>query len=321
MAACTIPRKIARSAAALAAAFLLSHATADAEEIGVIVSGNPNRFFQAIYAGIRKAGIDMNAQVLVRTACSRTLADTGGRVQLDVIDYMLERKVSAIVLAPEPIKNMDGQFSIPIPLILVDRDGSHFSGNSIVSTDNFAAGRRAALHFAQSLPRGATVAMLRLAPDIPSTTQREEGFLSVAKEKGWNVAEEHFVGFDPREVEDRIAEVLRGYPKPPDAVFAPNETTTAGALSVLSEWPAPPRPRLAGFDWQPSWRPALEGGILEFTVLQDPQTMGYRSLALAVDAARGPPPPARIAIDVMIASKRNMNDPSVRAIMFDYEGR
>ena len=305
---------------ALSVVAAFPHATR-AEEIGVILPGRNQKFFQALEKGMTQAGRDLDVKILNRSPDDGATLTTPGNLQLQLIHYMIERKVSAIILAPEPLKDVSSPVSVPVPLVLIDRDGPQFKALSTISTDNFAAGRKAALAMAPMVPARARVMVLRLAANIPSTTQREDGFLSVAKEKGWIVLSESHVGFHPREVEARFSEMLAHTAGRPDMVFAPNESVTMGALFVLEKLPPASRPRFAGFDWRPEFRTAMEAGILDAMVLQDAEAMGYRSLEMVVAACRGKDIPNRVSIDVAIATRANMNAPDIRALMRNYEER
>ena len=290
-----------------------------AEEIGVLMHANNHGFFRGLERGMRRAADDLGVLLMVRSLSVRAILDNQDNVQLPVIDHMLRRKVCGIILAPEALKAGAAPVSIPVPLVLVDRDGPQFKAQTTVSTDNFAAGRSSALSLAPVLPKGANVVVLRLLPDSTSTTQREEGFISVAREKGWNVVSDPVVGGQFREAEERIANALQGLSGRLDAVFAPNESIAFGAVHVVGAMPLQFRPRLAAVDWRPEFRQALEDGVLYSTVLQDNDAMGRRAVELALAACRGKDILPRISIDVAVATRANMNDPAIRAMMANYE--
>jgi ribose transport system substrate-binding protein len=290
-----------------------------AGEIGVILIDHPDNFFRSLERGIRRGAKDLGIPLLIRTPREWAIPNGHNNPQLNVADFMIERKVSAIILAPGPLEAVAAPLSLPVPLILVDRDGPLFSAQSTVSTDNFAAGRKAGLNLAKVLPRGANVGIFRLAADIPSTTQREEGFLSVAREKGWNVKVDIFVGLHPRKAEARIAEALRDAPSRLDAVFAPNESVATEAVQVVASLPPQSRPHLATFDWKLSFRQALESGVLDCTVLQDPEDMGYRSVVVAAKARDGQTVPDKVMIETILVTRENLDEPAIRSAISAYE--
>jgi ribose transport system substrate-binding protein len=292
---------------------------AQAEDIGVILHGQSHGFFRGLERGMRRAADELGVHLVVRSLSERAIYDSRDDVQLQVIDYMLGQKVAGIIMAPEALKDGHARVSAPVPLVLVDRDGPQFDARTTVSTDNFAAGREAARSLAPVLSHGANVVVLRLQPNVPSTTQREEGFISVAREKGWNVVSDPVVGNRFGKTAERIDEVLRDLNMRVDAIFAPNESIAFGAVNVVGAMPARARPHLAAVDWRPDFRQALENGVLYSTVLQNNDAMGRRAVEMAVAACRGERIPTRVSIGVVIATKANMNTPLVREMTANYE--
>lgn len=282
-----------------------------AERIGAILPGHVLGFWCSLRKGMEQAARDLNLQLIVRGSADGAALDRQVNVQLSLMDYMIAQGVSGIVLAPEPLAAGTSPVSVKVPLVLVDREGPAFKSLSIVATDNFAAGRKAALSLAGVLPTGANVAVLRLAADIPSTTQREEGFISVAREKGWNLVINAYVGYELREAQERAATLLRGREGALDAVFAPNETVAFGAVRVVGAMPLSRRPRLVVFDWRPEFRQALADGALHAVVLQDVHRMGYRSVTTAAAAARGETVDSKQDVDIAIVTRSNMDDPAI----------
>lgn len=290
--------------------------TAHATTIGVVLPGSSLVFYQTMLKGIQQSAHDHHVDLLTRSPSDGESLDTSN-IQLRIIDYMVTQGVAGVLLAPEPLKS-DTRVSIPVPLILVDRYNADYDGISTVYTDNFGAGRKAALSLVPVLKKGAKVAMLRLAPNVSSTDARERGFLSVARSEGWDVVIDTYVGYRPRDAEARIAEVLNTYPGRLDAVFAPAEPIAYGALRVIENAAVGHRPRLVLFDWRPEFLEGLKRGIVYAAILQDPYRMGYLALASLVDALQGHPPPRNIFVDVVTVTPKNMNDPAIRSLLAKY---
>lgn len=308
------------TAGAVLAAILLAWAPmAGAAEIGVVLTGSAHGFWTGMIKGMTRAARDLGVELVHRSPADGAALDEQKNIQLRLIDYMVGRGVAALVLAADPLEGVPVPVRVAVPTVLVDRTSTDFAAVSTICTDNFAAGRTAALSLAQVLPKGAKVAVLRLAPNVSSTTARENGFISVAHEKGWQVVLEPFVGQRFREAEEATAKALGGYAGPLDAVFAPNESISYGAVRVVGAMPAARRPRLVSFDWRPEFRDALAAGVLYATVLQDNDRMGYRAVAAAVAASRGSAPAAREFVDVTVVSRANLDDPAVRAMVANYE--
>ena len=290
--------------------------TATATTIGVVLPGSSLVFYQTMIKGIERAAEDQHVQILMRNPSDGASLDTSN-LQLRIIDYLVQQGVSGVVLAPEPLQGKP-PVSISVPVILVDRDSADYNGISTVYTDNFGAGRKAALSLAPVLQKGAKVAVLRLAANITSTTARENGFISVAREEGWDVVIDTYVGYRPRDAEALTTKVLNGYPGHLDAVFAPAEPVAYGALRVIDARAVADRPRLVVFDWRPEFMDGLRRGVVYADILQDPYRMGYLALEALVAALQGHPPRPKVFVDVVTVTPNNMNDPAIRAVLENY---
>ncbi|MFM0291550.1 MULTISPECIES: substrate-binding domain-containing protein [Paraburkholderia] len=300
----------------LLSALTATVSTARATTIGVVLPGSSLVFYQAMIKGIEQAAEDRHVHLLIRNPSDGASLDTSN-LQLRMIDYLVQQGVAGVVLAPEPLQSKT-QVSIRVPVILVDRDSPDYRGISTVYTDNFGAGRKAALSLAPALQKGAKVAVLRLATNISSTTARENGFLSVAREKGWDVVVDTYVGYRPRDAERLITEALSGYPGHLDAVFAPAEPIAYGALRIIDAKAIADRPRLVVFDWRPEFMDGLRRGVIYADVLQDPYRMGYLALEGLVSALQGHPPRPQIFVDVVTVTPNNMNDAAIRSLLANY---
>jgi ribose transport system substrate-binding protein len=291
---------------------------ASATKVGVVLAGSSLVFWKAMTRGVEQAAAQLHVELVMRSPSDGASLGAQANVQLKMIDYLVKSGVDGIVLAAEPLKDVARPVSITVPMVLVDRNSNDYNAISTVATDNFAAGRAAALSLASVLQKGATVAVLRLSPDITSTTAREDGFLSVARTIGWSVVVDTYVGYQFRETEERVRKALNGYTGHLDAVFAPNETTSYGALRVVDAMPAGDRPHLVIFDWRPEFLDALKRGVIYADMVQDPYRMGYQAVETLVSAVRGHAPQPKVFVDVVAVTPANMDSSSIRALLASY---
>jgi ribose transport system substrate-binding protein len=292
---------------------------ASATKVGVILAGSTQVFWQTMTKGIRRAAVDLRVDLVIRNPSDGASLGTERNVQLRMIDYMLQNGVAGVVLAPEPLEEVATPVSIAVPTVLVDRSSTDYNAISTVATDNFAAGRTAALSLVPILHKGARIAVLRLAPNISSTTERENGFLAVAGEMGWDVVVDTYVGYRFHETQEQVLKALNGYAGHLDAVFAPNETTAYGAVRVIEAMPAGKRPRLVVFDWRPEILDALKRGVVYADVVQDPYRIGYLAVESLVAQLQGHRPQPKVFVDVVTVTQANMNDRAIRAVLAHYD--
>jgi ribose transport system substrate-binding protein len=302
----------------LFAALAGAMSAASAISLGVVLAGSSLVFWQAMTKGIQQAAEDEHVELVMRNPSDGVSLRTQPNLQLRMIDYMVQSRVAGILLVPEPLEDIATPVSIEIPTVLIDRSSTDYNAISTVSTDNFAAGKKAALSLAPVLHRGAKVAVLRLAPNINSTTEREVGFLRVAREMGWDVVVDTYVGYQPRDAEELVAKALNAYVGHLDAVFAPAEPIAFGALRVVEAKTVGDRPRLVVFDWRPEFMDGLNRGIVYADVVQDPYRMGYLAVETLVAALQGHPPRSKVFVDVVTVTQNNLNDPAIRAVLANY---
>jgi ribose transport system substrate-binding protein len=291
---------------------------AHAAEIGAVLPGRALAFWRAMTSGMTAAAKDLQVDLVVRSPVDSAALDEQKNIQLQMIDFMVRRRVAALVLCPEPLDGVAGPVPIAVPTVFVDRPSTDYTALAAVTSDNYAIGRKAALILAPMLRKGARVVMLRVAANLPSTSAREEGFLSVAREKGWTIVADPYVGHKLREAEVLTAKVLEERQGHLDAVFAPNESVAYGAVRTVAAMPAESRPRLVAVDWRPEFRAAMENGTLTAAVLQNPYRMGYRAVVAAVAVSQGQSPAAHEIIEATVLTRETMNDPAVLAVAAAY---
>src|SRR5262249_50460162 len=124
------------------------------------------------------------------------------------------------------------------------------------------AGRTAARTLQQALPRGAKVGVLRLARDVMSTSAREQGFIDAAKEMGFEIAVDAYIGHGIHEPELAAVDAIKTYGHPLDAIFTPTDFTTLAAVRALETLAPKQHPKLVGFDYRPIFRQYLQTGVL-----------------------------------------------------------
>ncbi|MGP8437885.1 substrate-binding domain-containing protein [Paraburkholderia fungorum] len=292
---------------------------ASATTLGVVLAGSVQVFWRTMMKGMRRAADDLHVELIIRSPSDGASLDAQANVQLQMVNYLVGCEVAGIVIAPEPLKGVKAPVALAVPLVLVDRGSADYAAISTVETSNFEAGRTAARTLTGVLPRGSTIAVLRLAPNIPSTTERENGFLNVALEAGWKVVINSYVGYDFRAAGEASRKVLAGYRGHLDAAFAPNETTAYGALQAVESMPQAQRPRLVIFDWRPEFMAALKAGVLYADVVQDPYRMGYQSIETLVSTLGHRAVPPVQFVDVVTVTQRNVDDPAVRAVLANFE--
>jgi len=161
---------------------------------------------------------------------------------------------------------------------------------SFVGTDNRKAGSTAGEYLAAKLGKTGKVAMLRLNPISNSTTLRERGFLdAITQYPGIQVVDDSYYYAVNLDVESayresrRLLDELGAEDIHLDGIFCPNESTTTGMLLALKDRKLAGRIAFVGFDRTELLVNALRKREITALVVQDPYTMGKKSVERAVE--------------------------------------
>jgi ribose transport system substrate-binding protein len=292
---------------------------ARAADYGAVLAGAQSEFWKAMEQGITDAATEHHAQVVVRSPVDDDPQTTSQNLQLKMVQWMIDSGVKSIILAPIPVNGVKTPVQLPVPVVFVDRPSNDYRSLATVSTDNYAAGRAAARTLQQALPRGAKVGVLRLAPDVVSTTARERGFIDAAKEMGFEIAVDAYIGHGIHEPELAAVDAIKSYGHPLDAIFAPTDFTTLAAVRALDELAPKQRPKVVGFDYRPIFKQYLQTGVLYAVIAQDAYQMGYVAMQTLLKVEAGEPVPQQISIDALSLTAANIGDPTISKKLRQYQ--
>jgi len=298
--------------------------TVHAADYGAVLAGAQSEFWRAMETGIEQAARDRSVQVTVRSPMDDDPRTTTDNLQLKLVQRMIDAGVKSIILAPIPVTGIATPVVLPVPVVFVDRPSKDYRGLSTISTDNYEAGRTAARTLQGVLPRGAKIAVLRLAPDVVSTSAREKGFVDAAKQLGFEIAVDAYIGHGIHEPELAAVDAIKAYQErvpaqPLDAIFTPTDFTTLAALRAVDTLSMMPRPKLVGFDYRPAFKQYLQSGVLHAVIAQDAYQMGYVGMQTLLKAEAGERVPPSISIDVLVLTAANVGDPSIEKKLRQYQ--
>ncbi|MBL8290669.1 MAG: substrate-binding domain-containing protein, partial [Bryobacterales bacterium] len=229
---------------------------------------------------------ELNVGIVWNGPTSET--DYAGQIQ--IVDAMINRRVSAICLAPIDKKAMVGVVERAarekIPVVIFDSGIDTENFVSQVATDNYAAGRVAAERMGQILNGKGKVVMVAVQPGAASTMAREQGFEDAMKEKfsGIQILDKRYGMADFAKSLAVTENMLTAHPDV-DGMFASNESSTVGAAQALKGRKS--KVKLVGFDWSPTLLEDLKAGLIDSLVVQHPFKMGEESVRAAVATLQG----------------------------------
>lgn len=298
-----------------------------AVQIAVVAKSTVNAYWKAVEAGVRQAGAEENVTILWDGPDSET--NHAGQVAL--IDNMVNRGVSGVVLAPTNVdaivRPVESAFAKGVPIVLIDSSLNSDKPVSSIATDNRAAGAQAAVALAAAIgtnkPFGGKVIMLRFLEGSGSTEAREAGFAEKAKELGLELVESAYTkgGGSTTDAADTADALLRRHTKDGkiqvDGIFASNQPTAIAMLRKIEQFEAQGTAiacPFVGFDSHEVLLKGIRDGKVAAIVTQDPKTMGYLGVKTMLKHLRGEPVDKTVATATGTITKANIDDPKIKAL-------
>lgn len=304
-----------RKALAMAALPLFSGCNRDTKKtIGVVPKGRAHIFWQSVHAGAVKAARESNVTIEWNGPASET--DFNG--QLQIVDAMINKRLSAIALAPIDKKALvsvvERATRQNIPVIIFDSgiDTEQFVAQ--VATDNYKAGQIAADRMNEILGGKGKVAIVAVQAGAASTMARESGFEDTVKGKypGIQIVDKRY-GEAAVERSLTVAEnMLTAYPDL-SGLFASNESSAVGASRAVKARSA--KLKLVGFDSGPTLEEDLKAGVIDSLVVQNPFKMGYDAVSIAVRKLNGETPEKIQNLDPKLVTREDLTKPEVQALL------
>ena len=286
--------------------------------VAVIPMGTTHEHWKSIHAGAVKAARELGEVEIIWKGPQK---EDDREQQIAVVEDMIARRVSAIVLAPldkTGLRQVVREAKMAgIPTVCVDSGLEGDDHVSFVATDNYDGGVEGGKRLAEVLEGKGKIIMMRAMVGVESTADREKGFLDeIAKHPGIEVLSENQYGGVTTESGYQMAEnLLNRYRAEVQGIFTPNESTTFGMLRALTDAGLAGEIKFVGFDTSEKLVQALEEGVLNGLVLQNPFKMGEEGVKTAVAAVKGQPVGPRVDTGVAVATPENMQQPEIQALL------
>jgi ribose transport system substrate-binding protein len=291
------------AAAACAATGCGASRAAAKYRVAVIPKGLTNEFWQSIHRGAERAGSDLTAKgIPVEILWDGPRKESDLSDQIGIIQQKSAQGIQAMVLAPqsrEMVPQVEEVVGKGIKVVIIDSglDKEKLKARpdlivKYVATDNHHGGWLAAEHLLKVLEAAKVenprLVLFRYQVGSESTEQREQGFLDYledAKKKGQAfrlVSDKSYAGATVETATKEAGPLLARLGKEVDGIFAPNESSAAGMLSVLRSLQLNKKVHLVGFDASEQLLQAVREGDVDGLIVQDPYRMGYLGVWTAV---------------------------------------
>ena len=284
--------------------------------IAVIPKGTTHEFWRTVRAGAEKAASERGVEIVWKGPARES--DHAG--QIAIVEDMIGRRVDGIVLAPTHAESLVPVIrrakATKIPLVIFDSAADTRDYVSFVATDNHQGGVAAARELARLVGKRGPVAMVKTQPGGASTEERERGFReTLAREfPDMRIVAEQY-GMSLRERSLAVAtDILTAHP---DLVgfFGSNESSAHGVMLAVKSRGLAGRVHVVGFDASEDQLRALESGLVDALVVQNPFRMGHDAVVAVVDALDGRHPARRVDTGVTVVTKANLRAPEIDRLL------
>lgn len=186
----------------------------------------------------------------------------------------------------------------------------------LFATDNVRWAKNVADRMANSLrPTGGEVALIHFNPGSQTDNQRAQGFKQglSAHQSLKLVAEQN----GNAQVQTGLSVVTNILSAHPDlkAIFASDETSTVGAATAVQRAGKVGKVLVFGWDAAPDDLKALQQGLVNSLVVQNPFKMGYDSLNAVVHEVRTGQAVPGEDTGATIVTRANVNTPAVKNVL------
>ena len=287
-------------------------------KVAVIPKGTSASFWQTMKAGAEKAGTEEKITVVWQGPDTENDATS----QINMLRNQATKGVSGVVIAAQISDALDGPVQEVvkkgIPVVTVDSGISSDTqfASCYVATDNTEGGRKAAKALAEAMGDKGNVGVLIFHQGSASSDEREKGFKEeIAKHPGIHIVTQLETN-DAAEALGKTTSMLTAH-SDITGIFAANEPTGIGAANYIRQNKKSGKIKLVAFDSASEEIAALNDGVADALIVQDPFQMGYLGVKNVVQVIRTKKPLAVKKVDsgVTVVTKANLQTPEVQKLL------
>jgi len=234
----------------------LRNRNASGNLLGALIPDIQNPFYMEVLRGIEDVAYE-NKYALIM--CNFSQDEKKEKLYLDILQ---SESIDGLIAAPtnEHDQEVISLVKTGLPIVCVDRGLSGVDVD-VVLVENKKGAFTAVDHLAKAGYK--RIAYISGLPQIPSSQQREQGYLDALSANGLAIDRNLIKYGDSRhESGVKLCEELLNYSDPPDAIFTGNNLITLGALETIHKkgLKVPGQIAIIGFDdmyWAISLNPPL----------------------------------------------------------------
>jgi ribose transport system substrate-binding protein len=285
-------------------------------KIAVMPKGTAHSFWQTVRAGAEAAGKEENVDIVWQGP------EKEGSIneQVNLVETQVTNKVDGIVIAAtdatalnKPLLNAK---AAGVPVVTIDSGVTDKEASlCYIATDNVEGGRMAGEALAKQIGEKGNVGLLIFQRGSASSNEREQGFKEgIAKYPNIKLVST-LEANDPQKANDATTNMLTAHPDIV-GIFAANEPNGTGAAKAIRQKRLIGKVKVIAYDSAPEEIEAVEDGIIQGTVVQDPYQMGYKGVKTVLKAIRKQPVTEKfINSGMTLVTKENLNTPEVQKLV------
>lgn len=289
-------------------------------EMKILVSpkGNHASFWTNVGQGAVAAGKELGAEITIRGPKFEN--DYEGQAR--IIRFGIAKDFDAIVLAPTHDQYLEEALMQAIEkgikVVLVDSGLDSAFQLPLVASDNSMGGSMAAEYLGSLLDESGKVILARHLEGHVSTQKREQAFKDTLSTHypQLAIAAEPYVGLSRGEAYYVIKAHLKE--QKIDGIFCDSEEASLGIIKALKDMPAGDKPKFIGFDFNQTIHDAIQDGIMDATIVQNPYQMGYQGTLLANRMINDQDVPTQHFTDLLLVTRENISTPAVQQVIGQY---
>ncbi len=186
-------------------------------------------------------------------------------------------------------------------------------------SNHFAGGVAAAKAMIKLTGGKGTYLDVDLKPGLPDIGARTRGFVNTMKARGAKVLPIAYPGTDSSKAAQMVSASIRAHPDL-TGVYVTHSAAAQGASAAIKQAGKQGKIKLIAFDGDPQQIVDLKRGVYAALVVQEPYQMGWLSVKLAGQLARGEVKPSQVKeehlLPFFVVTRANVNDQAVKKYFY-----
>ncbi len=281
--------------------------------IALVMKTLNNPFFIDMQSGAKAAAEKLGVELMVQAPEREVDVEK----QMQIIEDLIQRKVSAICVSPSGSKEIvpaivkANRANIPVLIVDTRVDAQSLTGAggrtaTFIGSDNYEGGKVAAAYLVKTLAGRGKVAVLEGIPGHETGDQRLRGFHTIVdQEPGIEIVASQTANWERDQGFNVFQNILQSHPDV-RALFACNDMMALGAIEAVAAAGKTGQITVVGFDAVADAREAIRQGAMAGSVAQYPAEMGRLAVEYAQRLIHGDTIPEYVPVQIELITQENL---------------